>query len=241
MSTVITSERTFQEAATYGGLVDAIGGAATIILAIVGLSGVSQSMLGAIATIVFGAALLIQGGTMLTEFTKLMAPPDATATAEEFVGGGGLSALFLVGAAGIVLGVLSLVGISAQTLTAAAVIAFGGALLLSSNSVWHLYRTKQASYRAGAARTLSGAEFLAGEMASGSAVLQCLSGLAAIVLGILAVTGTNSSVLTLVGLLVLGATVLLTGSTLSGAVMGFMEPAVAGAVGVRSQPTGAAE
>jgi hypothetical protein len=242
MSTVISSEHTFQEAATYGGVVDAIGGAATIILAIVALSGVSQSILGAIATVVFGAALLIQGGTMLTEFTKLMAPPGAAGTAEEVVGGGGLSSLFLVGAAGIVLGVLSLVGIASQTLTAAAVIAFGGALLLSSNSVWHLYRAKQASYRAGAARTLSGAEFLAGEMASGSAVLQCLSGLAAIVLGILAVTGTNPSVLTLVGLLVLGATVLLTGSTLSGAVMGFMEPAVARRGEALAQsPSGAAE
>lgn len=61
MSTMITSERTFQEAATYGGVVDAIGGAATVILAIVALAGVGQSMLAAIATIVFGAALLIQG------------------------------------------------------------------------------------------------------------------------------------------------------------------------------------
>jgi hypothetical protein len=242
MSTVISSEHTFQEAATYGGVVDAIGGVATIILAIVALSGVNQPMLGAIATIIFGAALLIQGGTMLTEYTKLMAPPGA-AMAEEVVGGG-LSALFLVGAAGIVLGVLSLVGIAAHTLTGAAVIAFGSALLLSSNSVWHLYRAKRTSYRAGAAPTLSGAEFLAGEMASGSAVLQCLAGLAAIVLGILAVTGTNPSVLTLVGLLVLGATVLLTGSTLSGAVMGFMEPTPTATprAGSWSQtPTGAAE
>ena len=241
MSTVITSERTFQEAATYGGLVDAIGGAATVILTIVALSGVSQSMLAAIATVVFGAALLIQGGTMLTEFTKLMAPPSAAGMAEEVVGGGGLSALFLVGAAGIVLGVLALVGISAQTLTAAAVIAFGGALLLSSNSVWRLYSAKRASYRA-AAGTLSGAEFLAGEMASGSAALQCLSGLAAIVLGILAVTGTNPNELTLVALLILGATVLLTGSTLSGAVMGFMEPAVTRrAESLAQSPSGAAE
>jgi hypothetical protein len=242
MSTVITSERTLQEAATYGGLADAIGGAATIILAIVALSGVGQSLLAAIATVVFGAALLIQGGTMLTEFTKLMAPPGAAGTAEELVGGGGLSALFLVGAAGIVLGVLALVGISAQTLTAAAVIAFGGALLLSSNSVWRLYRAERASYRAGAAGTLSRAEFLAGEMASGSAVLQALSGLAAVILGILAVTGTNPSVLIPVGLLVLGATVLLTGSTLSGAVMGFMEPAVTRRGEALTQsPSGAAE
>ncbi|WP_246756940.1 hypothetical protein [Bradyrhizobium neotropicale] len=180
-------------------------------------------MLAAIATIIFGAALLIQGGTMLTEFTKMTAPPG---TAEAFVGEGGHSALFLVGAAGIVLGVLSLIGIAPLTLTGAAIIAFGSALLLSSTSVWRLYRAKQASYRAGAIRTSSGAEFLAGEMAASSAVLQSVSGLAAIVLGILAATGTNSSMLTLVGLLVLEATVLLTGSTLSGAVMGFMEPAV---------------
>jgi len=245
MSTIVSSEHSFQDAATYGGVVDAIGGVATIILAIVALSGVNQPMLAAIATIVFGAALLIQGGTMLTEYTKMMTPLG-TGMADEVVGGGGLSALFLVGAAGIVLGVLSLVGIAAHTLTAAAVIAFGSALLLSSTSVWHLYRAKQASYRAGAAPTLSGAEFLAGEMASGSAVLQCLAGLGAIVLGILAVTGTNPDVLTLVGLLVLGATVLLTGSTLSGAVMGFMEPTATRTGGAWPQsqmhsPSGAAQ
>jgi hypothetical protein len=241
MSTVISSENTFQEAATYGGLVDAIGGVATVVLAIIALSGVGQLMLAAVATIIFGAALLIQGGTMLTEYTKLIFPPGAIDPAEEVVGGGGLSALFLVGAAGIVLGVLSLLGISSQTLTAAAVIAFGGALLLSSSSVWHLYRAKQASHQISAGRTLSGGEILAGEMASSSAALQCLAGLAAIVLGILAVTGTNPNVLMLVGLLVLGATVLLTGSTLSGAVMSFMEPAVTRRGGTWSQPSGAAE
>jgi hypothetical protein len=242
MSTITTSsETTFQEAATYGGVVDAIGGIATVILAIVALSGISQSMLGGIATIVFGAALLFHGGSMLTEYTKLTAPPGMAGTVEEFTGGGGLSALFLVGAAGIVLGVLALIGISSQTLTAVAVIGFGGALLLSSNSVRHLYRAKQACYQAGAPRTIWGAEFLASEMASGSAVLQCLSGLAAIVLGILAVTGTNPGVLSLVALLVLGATVLLTGSTLTGAVMGFMDPSVARAARTWSQPSNAAE
>ena len=227
MSTMITSEKTFQEAATYGGLVDAIGGVATIVLAVIALSGINQPMLGAIATIVFGAALLIQGGTMLTEYTKLIFPPGAVDPAEEMVGGGGISALFLVGAAGIVLGVLALLNIDPQTLVAAAIIAFGTALLMSSNSVWHLYRAKQSLQRVGLPQTHSGGEILAGEMASSSAALQCLAGLAAIVLGILAVTGINSMVLTLVALLVLGATVLLTGSALSSTVMGFMEPAVA--------------
>lgn len=239
MSTVTTSENTFQEAATYGGFVDAIGGVATIVLAIIALSGINQPVLAAIATIVFGAALLIQGGTMLTEYTKLVFPSGAVEPAEEGAGGAGLSALFLVGSAGIVLGVLSLVGIEAQMLTAVAIIAFGGALLLSSNSVWHLYRAKQVTHRIGATRTLSGSEILAGQMASGSAAVQCLSGIAAIVLGILAVTGTRPEILTLVGLLVLGATVLLTGTTLSGAAMGFMEPVRTGRTPTWSQSPGA--
>jgi hypothetical protein len=42
----------------------------------------------------------------------------------------------------------------------------------------------------------SGSEILASEMASGSAGIQALAGLAAIVLGILAVVGTNPIVLT---------------------------------------------
>jgi hypothetical protein len=243
MSTMTTSENTFQEAATYGALVDAIGGVATIVLAIIALSGINQPVLAAIATIVFGAALLIQGGTMLTEYTTLVFPSGTIEPVEEGIGGGGLSALFLVGSAGIVLGVLSLIGIAADTLVSVAVIAFGGALLLSSNSVWHLYRAKQTWHRIGPPRTLSGGEILAGEMASGSAAIQCLSGIAAIVLGILAVTGTRPETLTLIGLLVLGATVLLTGTTLSGAAMSFMEPATAtrrGATGW-SQSSGAAE
>jgi hypothetical protein len=61
------------------------------------------------------------------------------------------------------------------------------------------------------------------------------------VLGILAVTGTNPGVLSLVALLVLGATVLLTGSTLTGAVMGFMDPSVARTARTWSQPSNATE
>ena len=66
---------------------------------------------------------------------------------------------------------------------------------------------------------------LANEMAFGSATMQALAGLAAIVLGIIALAGGgNAEVLSLVALLALGGTLILTGSTLSATVMGFMRP-----------------
>jgi hypothetical protein len=139
---------------------------------------------------------------------------------EKFAGGG-LSALFLVGIAGIVLGILALLGIASAELTAIAVIAFGSALVMSSNSVRQLYVLQTARSVASHLRS----EFLAGEMASGSSSVQVVAGVAAIVMGILAVAGTSSTTLTLAALLVLGVTVILTGSTLTGLVLGLMRPA----------------
>jgi hypothetical protein len=111
-------------------------------------------------------------------------------------------------------------------LTSIAVITFGAALVFGSNSVWSVHRMKRLASRAGGQTgAMAGAEMLAAEVAAGSAGLQCVAGLAALVLGILAVTGTYPAVLSLVGLLVMGAAILLTGSTLSGVVQSFMRPA----------------
>jgi len=70
-----------------------------------------------------------------------------------------------------------------------------------------------------------GREILASDMAAGSAGIQALAGLAAIVLGILAVAGTQADLtLNLIALLTLGATVVLTGGSLSATVLGLMRP-----------------
>jgi len=173
---------------------------------------------------VFGAALLVQAGTILSEYAGLIFPTGAVASsaATESFAGDGLAAMFLVGAGGVVLGILALLGIAAPSLIAVAVIAFGAALMLSSGSVRHLYRLQSLTRRTSG--TLTGNEFMAGEMASGSAGVQLVVGLAAVVLGILSVAGVNPAVLTLVALLVLGITVILAGSTVSGMIMSFMRP-----------------
>jgi hypothetical protein len=221
MSTAYTgSTRSMSgEAAAYGGLIDTIGGIATVVLTIVALSGFAREVMAAIATIVFGAALLIQGGAVLSEYSAITIPAGAASAVEKLGQGGGLSAMFLVGVAGVVLGVLSLLNISAEVLTAVATIAFGSALVLSSNSVRHLYQLQTI---ARTTTTEIGGEVLAAELAASAAGVQLVAGLASVVLGILAVSGLNPPILTLVALLVLGGAVILSGSTLSGLVLGFM-------------------
>lgn len=220
---ITSRESAFRETAAYGGLIDAIGGLATVIIAIVGLSGVNAPMMASIATIVFGVALLIQGGAMLSEYAQIIFPAGSRTTNVEGFGGSSLSVVFLVGAAGIVLGVLSLLGIEPATLTPIAAIAFGSALVLSSNAVWQLHVLSQESLRSRDQIGAGGGEILASELAFGSAGIQALSGLAVIVLGILAIAGAaNDLTLNLVALLALGATVVFTGGSLSATLLSFM-------------------
>lgn len=119
------------EIGSCGGFIDALGGFATIVLAVIGLSGVKSDFLVSVSTIVFGAAILIQGSALLSEFSQIETAQDI----DLCDAGVGLTALFIVGITGVVLGVLALLDIPAPVLTAAAVLAFGFALVISSWAV----------------------------------------------------------------------------------------------------------
>ena len=216
------------EVASYGGFVDALGGIATIVLAIIGLAGVKSIDLLSIATVVFGAALLIQGGAMLSEYAGIEVAEIGASSS-----GGGLASLFGVGVAGIVLGVLALLGVRSPILTSVAVIAFGGALIISASSVWSLLTSRSVAARFETRNTML--QRVASEIAAGSSGVQAMAGLAVIVLGILAVAGIYTEVLALVALHVAGAAIVMTGSTLSGTMIGFMRPTGATAQ-VRAAP-----
>ncbi len=222
MSAVVESGAA--ETAAYGGMVDAIGGIAAGVLAIIGLTGFDPEGMAAIAVIVLGAAFLVQTGAILAEYSHIVYPDGAMSTSANNMAGEGLASMLMVGAGGIVLGVLALLSIETVALTAIAVIAYGAALVLSSSSVRSLYLL-----RGQRARARSGQELLLTQMASGSAGVQLLTGLAALVLGILAVAGHDPRVLSLAALLVLGITVLLTGSALSTLVVSFVRRPVSSA------------
>src|SRR5215469_15346098 len=134
-----------------GGMLDAVGGIATVALAIIALAGLAPEVLMAIATIVFGVTLIVQAGALVSELSDISASPTALAAsaATDSLSGGGVGVMFLVGVSGIVLGILALLGITPLVLCGAALIAFGAALLLGSGSVRNAHQLQAAVRRAG--------------------------------------------------------------------------------------------
>lgn len=192
---------------TSGIFAEAVGGIATIVLTIIALSGTSTGFLLAAATIVFGAALLIEGTSITTDYVGVL---SSAANAVAVQGGtGGLAAIFLAAISGIILGVLALLGINAFAMISVAVIVYGSALILSSSTVLNLHSLKVSA----------GEDVMAASAMSSTAGAQALAGIAAIVLGILAVAGTAAQTLALVALLVLGAAILVTGNGANNALM----------------------
>jgi hypothetical protein len=201
-----------------GTITEAICGAGTVVLAILGLAGTLPGYMASIAAITFGVALLAQGGAIAARYSRMLRETSPHAWDARAEIGGGMGAEFLAGGAGVVLGVLGLLGIGTGTLIPIALIVFGGALLLGSGTTVDL-----------GTLTPSGPEGRFAHVARQATVAasgaQVLVGLAAIVLGILALVGVEPLPVTLVGLLVLGASVLFSGTALSSRMAGLLRRA----------------
>jgi hypothetical protein len=204
-STTITTTET-----SSGLFAEAVGGIATIVLAILGLSGVSPDYLLAIATIVFGAALIIEGTSIVADYTHILS--HSSGVIPPHVGTSGISAVFLAGVGGIILGVLALLGLYPATLSSAAIIVYGSALLFSSLAAASLHALKS---------RIAGDPTMVDSLFE-TAGVKVLAGVAAIVLGILAAAGTLALKLDLIALLVLGAGMLATGNGLNNAMSSFI-------------------
>ncbi len=192
-----------------GSVIEAVGGFGALVLAILGLTGICSLQFAAIAVMCIGAALVFEGGAIGTWFSRLLSVTGGGALGAAELGGG-MTAEFLGGAAGIVLGLLALLGIAVETLIPTAVIVLGGALLLGSGATVRLNflqmpSQKQPEHVQGVTR---GA-------VSAAAGFQVLTGIGAICLGILALLGISALVLSLVALLAVGASVAFCGTAIS--------------------------
>lgn len=205
--------------ARQAGLVDEVGGASTVIVAILGLVGLYAPILVVIATILFGVTLLIHGNTILSEYARIsvLAGPKSPINA---FNASARSAVVLLGAGGIALGVLALLDFNSAVLTPIASIMFGVALILSSVSAWHLDVLRR---RASGWGEQSPRELIANQMAFDSIGIQVFGALAAVVLGVLAASGaSNDLTFNLAALLVLGSALVLKGGSLNAILFSFM-------------------
>jgi hypothetical protein len=184
-----------------GSITESVGAMSAMVLAIIGLAGIFPDALAAIATIVIGAVILMDGGLVGLVGQRLHSQEENERHTEEL---GGVTAGFFGGLAGIVLGILGLFQTMSDTLLAVAVLVYGATLLLEiSHLNWQLQFQSQA-------RSQDAPRIAA---ATGSGGL--LVGLAAVVLGILAIVGLAPATLILAGLLSLGACALFSGPAIT--------------------------
>jgi hypothetical protein len=195
------------EVATIGPAAEAVAGVAIIVLAILALANIAPQSLAAIAAIVTGAALLLQVTDATAEYAASMTA--GTEVVHTSGVGSGMSVGFLAGGAGIVLGILALLGVGTMHLIAAALIVFGGAWLLGAGVA-----AETARHRLGAVATDTMG--LVQQAVGAAAGAQALIGLTSIILGILAFMPMPQMVLILVAFLALGGSLLLTGAAAAG-------------------------
>ena len=179
------------EAAISGTVVELIVGIAAVAATIVGLLGTSPLSMAEIATILVGGALLFEGAAIATRLRRGGLDSDDMRRDAGQVGGTGMEVIG--GIVGIALGVVALFGVAPLFLIPIALIVFGGALMFGSAGTARIHEQSPA------------------KMTSG---VQLVAGVIAVALGILALLELAPLTLSLVGLLLVGATVLLSGSAL---------------------------
>ncbi|NLE02234.1 MAG: hypothetical protein GX640_20420 [Fibrobacter sp.] len=190
-----------------GSFSESFVGAASVALAILGLSGVLPFWMATIGVIALGVAFLIEGAAISSTISDLTAADKAGQLDITDIGGG-MTTEFLAGLAGITLGILSLLGISSALLLGIAIITFGGAMVMGSPSV------AQLNYLSSDRSNISNIQLIAREALGAASNLKLAGGIGTIVLGILAITDLPQYGFVLIGLITAGFTMFVSGSAL---------------------------
>lgn len=213
---VYQTSASWGETAAVGPMTEGAAGIGVIVLAILALANISPGALAAIATIVIGVGLLIEAANTGIEYSRAVSRAQAGAAMQSAELGADVSVELMAGVAGIVLGVLALLGAgSMMNLLPAALIVFGGALLLAGFSATTISTITNMESAGG--RTVAWQS----ELAPARGV-QILVGVAAVVLGILSFVVTAGPTLVMVGLLIVGAALLATSANFTRAFVGML-------------------
>jgi hypothetical protein len=180
-----------------GSLSETVAGAGAVVLGVLGIFGLLPGVLDSIATIGAGFAVLVGSMALGARAARLIG--ERVASHREIGGGLGLAAM--AGLAGVVLGILALLGVSRVELLSVTPVVLGAALLIGSAAMARFEQLLRIERGTEAVYVASGAE--------------ALIGVGAVVLGILALSGIASLTLSLVAVLSVGAAVLMSGTSLT--------------------------
>lgn len=215
------NERDVRRIETGGSIAEAVGGIAVGVLAIISLTEATPSVvLVPIAVIVLGIALLAEGSTIAAEFRRLMGVTvDASPVGN--MQAGGITLEFLAGVGLVVLGILALIGIATEILVAVSVITAGAAMVLRSGMLLEMSDLHNLMSGLPDAQ-----RHLARSSTSGVVSIQVLCGIAAIVLGIIALVTVHFSPLLFgeIGLLVLAGAITFGSGLWTGSVFRMLMP-----------------
>jgi hypothetical protein len=197
------------EIAGGGSVAESVAGAGAIILSVLGLVGMFSKLFAAIATLAIGGAFLLGAGATAVELSRLLSGDTRRWVRGEIASGATVE--FFVGAAGIILGILALLGRLPYALMPVATIIYGAGLLLSSGAT-----AKLNSCLVHGNGEHERAERIAGDVLYGAAGADVLIGLGGIVLGILGLAGFVPLTLSLVAMIAFGAGILMSGGAVAG-------------------------
>lgn len=177
-------------------------------LAIIGLCQVVPAVLVSIATIVVGAALMFQSGALRVRFSAVMEEMDEDIEVTKGLSTPTVAVEFLAATIAIALGVLSVIGIIPYILVPIAAIALGIAFFIHSGIIARINALENIH-----SGSREWTQLMTNVRSGTAASLQGSVGVAAIALGIIALTGAYPIILSLVAILALGAVHVLHGTT----------------------------
>jgi hypothetical protein len=196
--------RTSVELATGGSLAEALIAAVALLLAAFGLAGIYPTYAGSLAALAVGIALVFEGGAIGARFAPTFHSREGDSLTTGDVAGG-ITAELVAGSIGIVLAVFALIGFAPLALLPTAALVYSAGLLIGSAALSH----SSTAVHEGEVELETGGKRDAVLIAAGA---QIVVGLAGSALGIVALLGAQTLILSLVALLGIAASELLSGT-----------------------------
>ena len=190
-----------------GASIEVITGLGAVAVAVIGIDGYRPIVMAAVATLLLGVALVTQGGAIASRWRAMLRRLEGGRyDRAELLGGIGTEVFG--GAVGIVIAILALSGVVPRVMIPVAAIVYGAALLLGGAAQPEL-------------ASLGGTYDSRAQAVEASGGIMVIVGIAAAVLGILALLGVGPVVmLALIALLCVGGALTFAGGALAARLMG---------------------